>query len=698
MSIKTRKISIPMQTRIANVQPKTIDEENRTVEVVFTTGSKGKRGGFFTEPFIEELGLKKSEVRMGRLNNKAPFLDSHGYGEKRGVRNVLGVVESAELVDGKEGRARIRFSKRADVDEVFQDVRDGILSHVSVGYNVHRFKEVGEEDGLPILRAVDWEPVEISLVSAGFDDKAVVRSKDEATNECELERIEKEVEPEIENKEEKEIVAENKNLRETQSTGDTNMDPIEKEKQEKERKEAELKLRNEALAEATAAEKTRQKEIRSIVTKVGLESKLADTYIDEDKSVDEVRTLVIEAIAEKDSKPENETRATNETRVGEDLARKGRVEGMQNALLHRFRSEDEEATLNHKTVILKGHELSEAGREYAYMSLLDMARICLNARSINANNMPKHRIADMALMSRAGLHSTSDFPEILANVLNKTLRDGYASAPITWKPFTREVFNDDFKEISRTNLGEGEKLEKVSEGGEVKHSTVAEAAEKYRIEEYARIVAITRKVIINDDLDAFTRVPERMGRRARDLESDLIYSILKDNANMADGNALFSAAHGNLSTSPAAPSEAGLTEMRKLMRRQTGLQGQEISLVPVLTVVPPEHETAMEKLLASIVPDSSTNVSPFSAAGRTPLRLDVEPRLESGSNGSLTSWFGFADKNQVDILELARLSGTNGPQTMTQEGFEVHGMKIKVMHDVGAKAIDHRGAFKNAGA
>ena len=124
----------------------------------------------------------------------------------------------------------------------------------------------------------------------------------------------------------------------------------------------------------------------------------------------------------------------------------------------------------------------------------------------------------------------------------------------------------------------------------------------------------------------------------------------------------------------------------------------QIAISPVWLYVPPAHETTAEKLVASIVPDSSTNVSPFSSAGRTPLRLDVEPRLETGVNGSLTAWYLMASKGQVDMVELARLAGSNGPQTVTREGFDVHGMEIRIMHDIGAKAIEHRGMFKNAGA
>lgn len=705
MKIKSRKVSMPMQSRAAVVQPKTLDKENRTVEVVFTTGSRVRRASFFDGPFIEELGLKEKEVRMGRLQSKAPFLDNHGFGDKKGVRNVLGVVESAELIPNKEGRATIRFSKRSEVDDIFRDVEDGILSNVSVGYNTHRVEKIGEENDVPIFRSTDWEPVEISLVPAGADPNAQVRSDTHAEIECEV--IEKENENQNENNnirdeqpkanellnesEVKEKVAQPEKLRETHSIGEITMPNSEKEKA---KIDAELKLRQ----EATLAEKSRAKEIRSIVAKVGLESSLADNYIEEDKSIDEVRSLVIDALAKKDKDPAKQTVAANETRVGEDLARKGRIEGMTNAILHRYRPADEHTVENGQKIFKVGYQLGDAGRQFAYCSLLDMARTCLEAKGVRTGEVPRHRLAEMALDVRAGLHSTSDFPLILENIVNKTLRDGYQAAPRTFQAFTREVFVNDFKTISRTNLGEGEKLEKLGEGSEVKRGTISEAAEKYEVEEYAKIISLSRKVIINDDLDAFTRLPERMGRRAADLESDLVWDIIKDNALLSDGVALFAAGHGNLSSAPAAPSEAGLTEGRTAMRRQLGLNGEEISIIPVWLYVPPAHETAAEKLLATIVPDSSTNFSPFSASGRTPLRLDVEPRLETGTNGSLTAWYMMADKGQVDMIELARLSGANGPQTSSREGFDVHGVEFKVMHDVGAKAIDFRGLFKNAGA
>lgn len=694
---KTRKVSLPTMHRNAHFEPKTLNKEKRTVEVIFAEGARVLRRGFFTEDFFEELSMKKGDVRMGRLKSgAAPVMDNHGFTERAGVRATIGVVEKARLEDGK-GIATLRFSDNEDVNPIFRDIENGILRNISVGYNTFRTEKVGDDNGTPIFRAVDWEPVEISVVNAGADPGAQIRSKDEVMTDCvlveEVEEVEetRTADPVVLEKNDeptKQGVENSGEVREHNSIGGNKMTP-----------EEIAKLKEEARLEGIAQENKRQVEIRSIVEKVKLDSKLSEQYIKEGKSTDEVRTLVIDALAEKDKKPENNTRATNTVEIGDDNARKGRIEGMTSALLHRFRAKKKETTENGRRFSMPGYELCDAGRDYAYLSLVDMARICLEGNNIRTGGLPKHLIADMALNNtRAGMLSTSDFPEILANVLNKTLRGGYSAAPITWRAFTSEVTVADFKQISRTNLGDAPKLEKLEEGSEVKRGAISEAAEKYQVEEFAKILALTRKTIINDDMAAFTRLPERMGRRAADLESDTVWDIIKANAALADTFALFSSQHGNLSSSPAAPTEAGLSEGRKSMRRQVGLDGAEIALTPVWMYVPPEHETTAEKLLASILPDSSGNFSPFSAAGRTPLRLDVEPRLETGAGGSVNPWFLMADIGQVDMVELARLEGTDGPQVQTRDGFDVNGVEIKIMHDIGAKAIDFRGLFKNAGA
>ena len=65
-------------------------------------------------------------------------------------------------------------------------------------------------------------------------------------------------------------------------------------------------------------------------------------------------------------------------------------------------------------------------------------------------------------------------------------------------------------------------------------------------------VAITRQVLINDDLDAFTRIPAMYGNSIAQLESDVVWGIITSNPAMADGTALFHANHKNLAGTGAA--------------------------------------------------------------------------------------------------------------------------------------------------
>lgn len=163
----------------------TINDDQRTVDLAFTTGADVVRYDWMTgKRFVERLSLDPKHVRMQRLNAGAPLLDSHSA---YSLAHQIGVVERAEL-EAKRGVATVRFSKRADVEPFYQDVRDKIIRNVSVGYRVHLFQELADnKNGLPVRLAVDWEPYEISMVPMGADAGARVRhSKDVETNPCVL--------------------------------------------------------------------------------------------------------------------------------------------------------------------------------------------------------------------------------------------------------------------------------------------------------------------------------------------------------------------------------------------------------------------------------------------------------------------------------------------------------------------------------
>ena len=162
-----------------------IHTDARTVELTFATPKAdvlrfdwdtGKR-------FYERLSLDPKHVNMERLaSGTAPLLDTHSAWS---IANQIGVVETAGL-SGKSGEAKVRFSKRADVEPFYQDVVDKIIRNNSLGYRVYRFEDAGEtKRGYPVLIATEWEPYEISMVPMGADAGARTRSaKDIPTNPC----------------------------------------------------------------------------------------------------------------------------------------------------------------------------------------------------------------------------------------------------------------------------------------------------------------------------------------------------------------------------------------------------------------------------------------------------------------------------------------------------------------------------------
>ena len=96
-----KKMNMPMIDFRAAVKPGSLNEEKRTFELVWSTGAQVKRGGFWSEPYMEELSMELSAIRMDRLNNGAPLLNTHGQYD---LEDVIGVVEKAWLDNG-EGRA-----------------------------------------------------------------------------------------------------------------------------------------------------------------------------------------------------------------------------------------------------------------------------------------------------------------------------------------------------------------------------------------------------------------------------------------------------------------------------------------------------------------------------------------------------------------------------------------------------------------
>ena len=82
-------IELPALRRAADLLPATINEQDRSIEVVWSTGARVRRQPLFGEPFDEELSMDPGSVRLERLNAGGPLLKVH---DLRDLESVIGSV------------------------------------------------------------------------------------------------------------------------------------------------------------------------------------------------------------------------------------------------------------------------------------------------------------------------------------------------------------------------------------------------------------------------------------------------------------------------------------------------------------------------------------------------------------------------------------------------------------------------------
>ena len=262
----------------------------------------------------------------------------------------------------------------------------------------------------------------------------------------------------------------------------------------------------------------------------------------------------------------------------------------------------------------------------------------------------------------------------------------------TFEAWARRVTLPDFRTITRVQLsGLIGNFDEVQEGGEYKNGTMSEAGESYKLAKYGKIIGITWEMIINDDLSAFTRIPQAFAAKSAQKQSDIVYSILTSNPTMGDGSALFHVAnHKNYTSTGTALSETSLDAAYQLFRNQKSIEGDFLNLSPKTLVVGPKNELIAKKLTSTnYVPAKQSDIS---VAALTGLTVVVEPRITD------YSWFLIADPAMIDTVEYAFLDSEEELFTEQRDGFEVDGIQIKARMVFAAKAIDYRGIYKNAGA
>lgn len=646
----------------------TVNEEARTVDVIFSTGAAVDRMDYWTgKRYVEKLSLKPGHVRLDRLNAGAAVLDTHsGYS----LANVMGAVQpdSARLEKGV-GVATLRFARTPDVENVWQKVRDGIVRFVSVGYRVHKFEEDGGNSGqVPVRTAVDWEPYEISMVPMPADAGAKVRAGDVQFNPCLIEGA----------------VMEDRAMPENTTQPEAPAAPAAP-------PTAAPAVSTDAVrAEAAQAERARIAGIREIAKRGGLDDAFVTSHIDKGSSIDAARSAAFDALATK-ADSEGPTATGTQVRMGED-ARDKWTRGVSNWLL--TRSGMAGVIAKHEGVAASTMEPGE----FRGLSLIDLAREALVRHGVNVRGLDRMELAGQAMAYRSSYQTISDFAVALETTMNKVLRAAYATQNDTWSRFCGVASVVDFRAQAWYRSGALSVLDDLNEHGEFKNKSVPDA-EKTSISASTKgnIIAISRQTIVNDDIGYVVRMMQALGRAGKLTIESAVYTQLLQNSGLGptqtDSQPFFHSNRANVNASATAITVAGIEADRAVMRSQRDPNLQEyLDLSPTVLLVPVgKRGDALTINDAQFDPADSKFQKPNTVRGLFREVIDT-PRL-SGTRRYL-----FADPATAPAIVVSFLEGVQEPVLETMNGWRIDGVEMKARLDVGVNFVDGRTAVTNAGA
>lgn len=624
-----------------------IDEAERKIRVSFSSETPYTRYSW-DGPWVEVLGHDSSEVDMTRLSTGgAPALYNHNSHSRE---NHVGVIEKAFIENGR-GYADIRISKRESLTELWGDIKDKIVTGVSVGYEILEKKLTKADDKADEYRVTKWMPREISFVPLAADptvglgrstktEEAIMPNKNEVKEEV----VEKEIEVKA-----AEVEAVETPIIEERAAG------------------PDLETQE---TDHAALERSRILDVQEACRKFDVKPELETELIRTGASLKDAKLKILENM-ERAQVPIN-----SNVRVESGVSGKERfIQDAADAIVSRA-----------------GFGKTENNSLRSF-SLYELARRSLELSGQNVDSFDK-----MGLVGRAFTQSTSDFGVLLENAMHKVLQNAYATQADTWSRFCATGSVSDFRAHNRYRVGSLANLSVVNELGEFENMAIPDG-EKSSVVAQTKggIINLSRQTIINDDLGAFVGLAAALGRTARRTVEADVYALLGLNSGlgptMSDGKTLFHADHGNIGTG-AALSVASIEADRVLMASQKDVGDNDyLDLRPQSIVLPVGlGGTARVINEAQYDPDTANKLQrPNMVRGLFSDIVD-SPRLSGTRN------YMFANPSEAPVIEVSFLDGNDTPFLESQEGFTVDGTSWKARLDYGVGVIDYRGATTNAGA
>jgi len=300
--------------------------------------------------------------------------------------------------------------------------------------------------------------------------------------------------------------------------------------------------------------------------------------------------------------------------------------------------------------------------------------------------------------------STTALPGILSNIANKMLLEGYDYIEDAWRKIAKIASVNDFKEHSRYRMTGSFKFEQVGPDGELKHGKLDEQKFGQKADTHGIMFALTRQMIINDDMGAFTDIPRQIGMGAAESIADATWGLWLSNPVQSDSKTFFHADHANYAAgADTALAVDSLSDAEVMFGLQTKPNGKPLGIPASILLVPTALKVPAEMLMKSILLNETTtadkpkaNTNPH--AGKFQVVSSVYLSNASFTGASSKAWYLLADPNRLPAIEVAFLNGVDRPTVeKTDADFNTLGIQFRGYIDFGVREQDHRGALKMKG-
>jgi hypothetical protein len=677
--------------------------------------------------YREVLLMEGARFRGNR--NKIPIVDSH---DDSTVANVLGSVKNIQInTETGEMFGEYSFASNEDGQRASGLIEEGHLTDFSItalkleGFFVPEGKSYTTSRGVVVDGPAEiitlWEPHNASICATGKDENATVRRSKMYSQK------ERQMNEELMNKlialglpseitDPQEIMAwllaklTESETSEPEASVESETaampeDAMVENMMKRAEDEEKTKDVEKAVERALRAEEFRRKSIEDDCRLMKIDRSFADQLISKKTNLADARKLIMQ-------------RAAGKEELGKNVERDRGIRFVE--------SEDDKFYSAFSDVIVekclraqrhtRRADAMKVTPEYKHWGLSDIAEEVAGRMGFPVRRMApmeiaravagRHSVFHQYRVNRAdAYHTIGSFSSLMLDAQNKTLLAAYEESASTWQLWARQAESvKDFKLVHRMRMSESPDLDAIPEAYPYTEGVMSDSRESYAVQKYGKMFSISLEAVINDDLDAFSRLPQLHGSACRRLQNKLVYGILTSNPVMSDTFNLFSASHpsgSNQSGSATAISVTSLNAAFLAMMTQKGPNGQVLGIRPQHLIVPVGASgTALQLQISTADPavggstaGNANSANIYGPSNTRPINVIVEPLLDATSG---TQWYLFADTSSVDTIELAFLQGEESPVLDYQEEFDTDTWKYKVRQTVGVKAIDWRGAYRNS--